>query len=194
MNIKPIETIYKGYRFRSRLEARWAVFFDALGIKWEYEKEGYDLGGLGYYLPDFFLKNIGLRDDNHGLWVEIKPDRPNATEEEKMEKLVMGLKSDGIILIGNPSAGGGWSDRGDYHYQYEYYEYDDGNSVFWDDCMIFTKCYSCGAMKIEYNEHNYMSCPKCGERCDDNHPMINNAMIQARQARFEHGETPLCKF
>ena len=53
--IKPIETHYKGYRFRSRLEARWAVFFDALGIEWEYEKEGYDLGELGWYLPDFWL-------------------------------------------------------------------------------------------------------------------------------------------
>ena len=30
--IKAIETYYKGYRFRSRLEARWAVFFDAAGI------------------------------------------------------------------------------------------------------------------------------------------------------------------
>ena len=33
MKIAAIETKYKGYRFRSRLEARWAVFFDALGIK-----------------------------------------------------------------------------------------------------------------------------------------------------------------
>lgn len=33
--IKAIETYYKGYMFRSRLEARWAVFFDASGIKWE---------------------------------------------------------------------------------------------------------------------------------------------------------------
>lgn len=32
--IKPIKTQYKGYRFRSRLEARWAVFFDACGVKW----------------------------------------------------------------------------------------------------------------------------------------------------------------
>ena len=31
--IKAIETVYKGYRFRSRLEARWAVFFDACGVK-----------------------------------------------------------------------------------------------------------------------------------------------------------------
>ncbi len=40
-DFKAIETLYKGYRFRSRLEARWAVFFDALGLKWEYEKEGF---------------------------------------------------------------------------------------------------------------------------------------------------------
>ena len=39
--IKAIETYYKGYRFRSRLEARWAVFFDAAGIKYEYEPEGF---------------------------------------------------------------------------------------------------------------------------------------------------------
>lgn len=46
MTIKAIETSYKGYRFRSRLEARWAVFFDALGIEWEYEKEGYELPNI----------------------------------------------------------------------------------------------------------------------------------------------------
>ena len=64
--IKAIETVYKGYRFRSRLEARWAVFFDALGVKWEYEKEGFDLGEAGWYLPDFWLPGLNL-------WFEIKP-------------------------------------------------------------------------------------------------------------------------
>lgn len=42
--LKAIQTEYKGYLFRSRLEARWAVFLDSLGVKWEYEPEGYDLG------------------------------------------------------------------------------------------------------------------------------------------------------
>ena len=55
MNIKAIETSYNGYRFRSRLEARWAVFFDAMGIQYEYEPEGFELGIHGRYLPDFFL-------------------------------------------------------------------------------------------------------------------------------------------
>lgn len=54
MNIKAIETVYKGYKFRSRLEARWAVFFDALAIPWYYEYQGFDLGRY-WYLPDFYL-------------------------------------------------------------------------------------------------------------------------------------------
>jgi hypothetical protein len=64
--IKAIETNYNGYRFRSRLEARWAVFFDSLGVKYSYEPEGFNLGALGCYLPDFYLQD-------EKLWIEIKP-------------------------------------------------------------------------------------------------------------------------
>jgi hypothetical protein len=63
--LKPIQTRYAGCYFRSRLEARWAVFFDALGIKWEYEPEGYNTS-VGSYLPDFYLPEIRAL-------VEIKP-------------------------------------------------------------------------------------------------------------------------
>ena len=51
--IKAIETEYNGYKFRSRLEARWAVFFDALGVFYEYEPEGFQIDDSTYYLPDF---------------------------------------------------------------------------------------------------------------------------------------------
>lgn len=51
--LKAIETRYKGYRFRSRLEARWAVFFDALEIKCEYEPECFELRDGRGYLRDF---------------------------------------------------------------------------------------------------------------------------------------------
>jgi len=64
--IKAIETVYKGYRFRSRLEARWAVFLDALGLEWEYEKEGFDFAGVKY-LPDFWIKTVNM-------WAEVKPN------------------------------------------------------------------------------------------------------------------------
>lgn len=72
--IKAIPTKYKGVEFRSRLEARWAVFYDALGIKYLYEHEGYQLPS-GWYLPDFFLPDI---DD--GCFTEIKPVEPSDTE------------------------------------------------------------------------------------------------------------------
>ena len=67
--MKAIETRYKGYRFRSRLEARWAVFFDALGLAWEYEPEGFDLGCGGRYLPDF--RTTSPQGIVH--WYEVKP-------------------------------------------------------------------------------------------------------------------------
>lgn len=75
-NIKPLETFYNGYRFRSRLEARWAIFFDALGVTYEYEPEGYDLGNHIYYLPDFRIKCHGTRGNSNekpfDLYIEVK--------------------------------------------------------------------------------------------------------------------------
>mgnify|MGYP001012149479 CR=1 FL=1 len=72
--IKPIETQYAGYRFRSRLEARYAVFFDALGAAWEYEPEGYDLGYAGLYLPDFRLPRLGVHVEVKPPFVDVSPD------------------------------------------------------------------------------------------------------------------------
>ncbi len=56
--LKAIQTRYKGHKFRSRLEARWAVFFDVAGIKWIYEHEGFVINNTPY-LPDFFLPEFG---------------------------------------------------------------------------------------------------------------------------------------
>lgn len=70
--MKAIETRYKGYRFRSRLEARWAVFFDEMQLDWEHEPEGFDFGYGIFYLPDFLVR-LNL---NRYFFVEIK--RKNA--------------------------------------------------------------------------------------------------------------------
>lgn len=83
-DIKPIETRYKGYRFRSRLEARWAVFFDALGMKWEYENEGYELPDGTRYLPDFWLPDLSL-------FIEIKGVEPTQEEIAKAQAIGWGV-------------------------------------------------------------------------------------------------------
>ncbi|MEU6781469.1 hypothetical protein ABZ912_19875 [Nonomuraea angiospora] len=74
MKINPIETRYAGCRFRSRLEARYAVLFDQLGITWQYEPEGYEVGphhDRRRYLPDFYLEDLDV-------WAEVKGDRATA--------------------------------------------------------------------------------------------------------------------
>lgn len=72
MELKAIETYYKGYKFRSRLEARWAVFLDACGADWEYEQEGYWLPDGSRYLPDFKVKNVKGRARDATIFIEVK--------------------------------------------------------------------------------------------------------------------------
>lgn len=64
--IKNIETEYNGYLFRSRLEARWAVFFDGIDVEYQYEPEGFKIGDDCNYLPDFYLPD-------YNIFVEVKP-------------------------------------------------------------------------------------------------------------------------
>lgn len=74
--IKAIQTRYDNYHFRSRQEARWAVWFNAVGLPYRYEPEGFDLGNGVYYLPDFYLPTLEL-------WVEVKGIFPDHDEFNK---------------------------------------------------------------------------------------------------------------
>lgn len=58
-----IPTTYRGRRYRSRLEARWAAFFHLLG--WDVEYEPFDCKG---WIPDFAI--VGAKQTT---LVEIKP-------------------------------------------------------------------------------------------------------------------------
>lgn len=93
-DIRPIETRYKGYRFRSRLEARWAVFFDVLGIEWEYEPQGYDVNGRPY-LPDFYLSQLRV-------YAEVKPTPGSACEHDKLFRSFSETVGSIIVLAGVP--------------------------------------------------------------------------------------------
>ncbi len=196
MTIKAIETIYNGYRFRSRLEARWAVFFDTLGIKYQYEPEGYDLGEHGYYLPDFYLP-----DAMGGCWCEIKPmiekvERGDSIVGKEfdglpeMYDLVNMTHKRGIIFYGLP-------------YPNEYFCITIAGMDFEpsDYAEALYQCLDCGVISIGddnvlrvfkdvFGDNRelcfYCSCPETNEI----HLHLSLAYNAARQARFEHGETP----
>jgi len=91
--MKAIETEYTGCRFRSRTEARHAAWFDALGIQWAYEPEGFDLGDGDRYLPDFRLPDAGW-------WVEVKGQPPTEDEFLKATKLMIGTGEPVVISWG----------------------------------------------------------------------------------------------
>jgi hypothetical protein len=91
--IKAINTRYKGYNFRSRTEARWAVFFDELGFKWEYEREGFHLPS-GNYLPDFYFPE-------YETYAEVKGQA--FTEKEITKCLELSMKYQVILLDGPPA-------------------------------------------------------------------------------------------
>lgn len=96
--IKAIETVYNGYKFRSRLEARWAVFFDNFGLHYEYEPEGFEGDGWRY-LPDFYLPSLRC-------YVEIKPYGVSSAEVAKcLDFAVQGDKNI-IVILGTPSGCG----------------------------------------------------------------------------------------
>lgn len=94
-----IPTEYKGYRFRSRLEARWAVFFDACEVKWEYEPEGFKLPNGQLYLPDFLLHGCAGRSPSD-LYIEVKGKMTEADAEKILQ--FSGLKYFEICEIVNP--------------------------------------------------------------------------------------------
>lgn len=104
--MKAIETTYDGFRFRSRLEARWAIAFDELGLHFEYEPEGlkvpirfrtqwYPRAAVLRYLPDFYLPDLGL-------WAEVK-GRMGAQDDMKTLNGAAAMSEDGadVLVLGD---------------------------------------------------------------------------------------------
>ena len=196
----PIETVYAGCRFRSRLEARWAVFFDALGEKWEYEKEGFDLPFGGPYLPDFWLPY-------QQCWVEVKGVNPTKEEDTKAAALAWATDHWVDVLIGPVGEHRiqGWRmpyggrerlialglcarcDRlvflrphaihmRDYIATRKGYEHAE-----WDEPIWSGRCYGCGSFTNERGG-TITTAPPVAQRLYD-------ALQAGRSARFEHGES-----
>lgn len=86
--IKSIPTQYAGIEFRSRLEAKWAAFFDQCGWKWAYEP--LDMNG---WIPDFAIGEIPTL-------VEVKPFYREEEWADECKKIVDSGCKQPVILFG----------------------------------------------------------------------------------------------
>lgn len=93
--VKAIETRYKGYRFRSRTEARWAVFFDALGYSWSYEDEGFSFRDGTHYLPDFDV----VCEGGYAFYAEVKGENAGLSLDELRKLMLLGATSHARVLL-----------------------------------------------------------------------------------------------
>ena len=193
---RAIETRYKGYRFRSRLEARWAVFFDSLGLKWEYEPEGFELEGGVRYLPDFKVQYPGRNpEEAHHEWFECKGDLRAVTPAE-WSKMIEFQRAHGLIVLdGTPDTR----------------MYLPANAVCavapdTDDSVMSSPLAAqahafehrrdgyalwCGKGRMWYDHHDNFFDPTSDCGCGG--LVLERAVQAARSARFEHGESGVRK-
>jgi hypothetical protein len=176
LDIKPIETRYAGCRFRSRLEARWAVVFDHLGLRWEYEPEGYVLPS-GTYLPDFRLHLPA-----GAVWLEIKP--MGAGDDARWIDLATMSGLDVYVAFGLPRP----PQRQPPPVEGRIEVYRSNGS--WDDDQRLTECAACDRIGFAY-EGRWAKLP-CGcirAPFDDialQSYRMADAFTAGRSARFEH--------
>lgn len=179
---KTIATVYRGFAFRSRFEARWAVYMDAMGVKWQYEPEGFELPS-GRYLPDFYLPDFDC-------YVEVKSKWPTEEEFRKCRELVEATRSKCLILDGDPA----FRHYNMYELDYESkYEHPDkppkvsGCSVTFNDCAKEGRWFWVDGWMDSADEANSLYPSSYMEYLTEK---TKNAIHAARQARFEYGETP----
>jgi len=140
-----IPTVYNGIRMRSRLEAKYAAFFDRLGWAWEYEP--IDLDG---YIPDFIVD-----PGSELILFEVK-GMDEELDAAKLKIEFSGWDGEAIVASGQleHSNIGSFLERSDVVFQ-------------WDGAELFY-CLSCGEVSPRPSGGDWR-CRACGIRGGNSH-------------------------
>ena len=180
VSLSSIPTWYAGYLFRSKTEARWCVFLDELGVKWDYEIQGFDADGT-WYLPDLVIfPALGT------LWAEIKgawDSDPAGIARWRKFATWRPQPSRAVLMVGTPAPrapvmviGG---DEGQ-----PYGSWEDVHE--WRPCPSghhFDLCYA-GTFRSKHAEDGCEPCANDGEE------RIERAVRKARSYRFARPPAP----
>lgn len=96
--IDAIATTYKGIKYRSRTEARWAIFFEALSLNVKYEQETINFEDGTKYLPDFYITEFDC-------YFEVKGNNDDLIVAEGLKAQKLSQMGKTVLLaIGAPSS------------------------------------------------------------------------------------------
>jgi hypothetical protein len=166
------------------------VFFNELGLKYDYETEGFDLNGTKY-LPDFWLP-APIES-----WFEVKPsnyDPDDISEDEdwfKAHQLCKYSKKDVLIARGPPVYSGDGRHQISWFYNVPYWRNGKHGVV---ECygdswrrVIELQFVSATSGDLGLWRHGFDWLPKCWQHTSCSLEAINRAYERAAYARFEHG-------
>lgn len=173
---KAIETIHRGYRCRSRLEARWMVLLDTLRVPFEYEPEGYDLEdctGKVWYLPDFWLPR-------QRTWLEVKGQLIVRNDPTWIKARALASATDCPVVVFCGQIGTPGNLMG-----LHFFGPEDDSTGFEPSPVWWFRCLVCGLWQL--GRHVYELPCDCVRREPGDDQDLVRACLAARQARFEQG-------
>lgn len=144
-NLFGIKTIYKGIEFKSKLESKFALFLDALNIKWKYEPRAFFLhdeeGKCFKYIPDFYCYEIHT-------WIEVKGNIKEHNKKISKNFIKNNFTTGSLILISNELVY--WFGQTNY-----YPEIEQDSNIYIGRCNHCNKYYFCSVL-------GDWSCKYCG--------------------------------
>ena len=201
---------YNGIEFRSKLESKTAQALDNIGIRYEYEPEGFELPSGKRYLPDFRVECWGKRGDYSGppfdLYIEVKGHMKQKDAKKIKEfvgkKSVDVLDSDGnvcycidvpenpTLIVGNIPVIKAVKDTYDF-YGTTCSPYDDmdGTGIYQFNYETVDGDHF-GAYPAVHNGRFYLWGDDSNYINKEDAFLVASAYRLAQQARFEYGETP----
>lgn len=161
--MKSLPSEFEGVLYRSRMEARWAVFMRTCGVPFEYEVEGFNLGGGLKYLPDFYLP---FQDS----FMEVKSPVCDPADWNKIHRLSNESGKNIFVFTQNPHPPS----------LENWYKNESSATIIMPDAQdehyIWCECPACGKCGITFDGPDRLPC-KCkkdhSQWCNPDYSTVN---------------------
>ena len=158
---------YNGIEFRSKLESKTAQALDNIGIRYEYEPEGYKLTNGMWYRPDFWLPDVKQFIECKGVM--------SSTDSAKIVGLVEDTNHP-VFVISYDNA----------MFVTKWWNNPDESVVTYTDYLALGQCRQCGEKFFYAGEDTY-ACPVC-EAYDGSHHLIFLEHVESGTQLFNYGQ------